>query len=416
MADPDKTEKPTPKKLRDAVKDGNIARTPEFGQWGSLFVLTLVIGPLLKYEATQLEQVMQGALRAISNPDPKIAIHLLRADMQKALISLVALGTIVMVIGVGATAAQGGIHLNSKAFKPDFKKFNPVQGIKKTFGPQALWTGLKTLLKSALLFGIAYSAVRSIMPIIGGGLMPMSDVLDTLSTHAVSLMRTVAEVGLLLAAIDYVVARRRRLKGLRMSKKEIKDENKQSEGDPKVKGAIRSRQLANARRRMISDVAEADVLLVNPTHVAVALKYDPALGAPRVIARGAGAIAARIRAVASEADVPLIQDVPLARALYRSCNVGQEIPRELFAAVATVLAFVISRRNHGHTGGQHETPRLLDEVLPDVPLASQRRRHDARRAAADAAESSPETSDRSATSGTPGPGDRSAAEQLLDDE
>lgn len=373
MAD-DKTEKPTGKRLSKARKDGNIARTQEFGQWGSLFVLTLVLDPLLAHEATRLQELMKGSLQAIGNPDPKVAAHLLRTAGIQTVFTLVGLGTGIMIVGVAAAVAQGGMNVSTKPIKPNLKKLNPISGLKRMFGPQALWQGLKTLLKSALLGLVVYSAVKSIMPIIGGGLMPMSEVLEVLHTHAISLIRTVAEIGLALAAVDYIVARRKRMKGLKMSKQEVKDEHKQAEGDPKVKGAIRSRQMAIARRRMINDVAEADVLLVNPTHVAVALKYDPAVGAPRVVARGAGALAARIRMVAAEAAVPTVHDIPLARALYRSCEVGQEIPRELFAAVASVLAFVISRRNRGESGGSHETPRLLDDELPYVPRAAQRRR------------------------------------------
>ena len=374
MAGEDKTEKPTGKRLSKARKDGNIARTQEFGQWGSLFVLTLVLDPLLAHEATRLQELMKGSLQAIGNPDPKVAAQLLRSAGIQTMLTLVALGTGIMIIGVVAAVAQGGMNVSTKPIKPNLKKLNPISGLKRMFGPQALWQGLKTLLKSALLGLVVYSAVKSIMPIIGGGLMPMSEVLEVLHTHAISLIRTVAEIGLALAAVDYIVARRKRMKGLKMSKQEVKDEHKQAEGDPKVKGAIRSRQMAIARRRMINDVAEADVLLVNPTHVAVALKYDPAVGAPRVVARGAGALAARIRMVAAEAAVPTVHDIPLARALYRSCEVGQEIPRELFAAVASVLAFVISRRNRGESGGSHETPRLLDDELPYVPRAAQRRR------------------------------------------
>ena len=131
-----------------------------------------------------------------------------------------------------------------------------------------------------------------------------------------------------------------------------------------LKGAIRSRQLAAARNRMMADVPTADVVLVNPTHVAVALRYDPERGAPRVVARGAGVIATAIREKADEAEVPLVRDVPLARALYTSTTVGQEIPAELFAAVAQVLAFVISRRTRGQRGGEHGTPASASP-LPD---------------------------------------------------
>jgi flagellar biosynthetic protein FlhB len=168
------------------------------------------------------------------------------------------------------------------------------------------------------------------------------------------------------------MARRRIGKQVRMTKEEVKQEYKQSEGDPMVKSAIRSRQLAAARNRMMADVPTADVVLVNPTHVAVALRYEPERGAPRVVARGAGAIAVKIRALATEERVPLVRDIPLARALYRSTKVGQEIPPELFAAVAQVLAFVISRRTQGQWGGEHSTPRHGAE-LPSVVPAGRRR-------------------------------------------
>ena len=171
-----------------------------------------------------------------------------------------------------------------------------------------------------------------------------------------------------------MMVRKRMGKQTRMSKHEVKQENKQSEGDPLLKGAIRSRQLAASRNRMMADVPTSDVVLVNPTHVAVALRYDPERGAPRVVARGAGVIAAAIRERAGEARVPLVRDVPLARALYSSTTVGQEIPAELFAAVAQVLAFVISRRSRGQHGGTHRSPRQESE-LPAVPAAGRRRRN-----------------------------------------
>jgi flagellar biosynthetic protein FlhB len=158
-----------------------------------------------------------------------------------------------------------------------------------------------------------------------------------------------------------------------MTKKEVRDEHKQSEGDPMVKGQIRSRQLAAARNRMMADVPEADVVLVNPTHVAVALRYDPAKGTPRVVAKGAGVVATRIRELAVTHRVAMVEDVPLARALHAGCEVGQEIPPQLYHAVAQVLAFVLSLRAGGHPAGRHRTPRT-GEPLPEVPRAGRRRR------------------------------------------
>jgi flagellar biosynthetic protein FlhB len=369
----DKTEKPTAKRRKKARKEGQIARTPEFGQWLTVLLFSMMTGPLLGHELRTWQDLMRSSLRAISSPDPGQALGLFGTAMRHAFFAIVTLGGIVLFIGVATAVAQGGMVFATKAVKPSFGKLNLLKGFKRIFGPHSLWQGAKILLKSAVVGLIGYSAIRAIMPLIGG-LMPMGTVLGVVQGRAIGLLRTVAVVGLVLAAADYAVSRRRTNKQMRMTKQEVKDEHKQAEGDPHVRGAIRSRQLATARNRMINAVADADVLLVNPTHVAVALRYDPVQGAPRVIARGAGAIAARIRAKALEERVPMVQDVPLARALYRSCEVGQEIPRELFAAVAQVLAFVISRRTHGQYGGEHRSPRLGDEALPSVPVAGRRRR------------------------------------------
>jgi len=399
MAD-GKTEKPTGKKRREARKEGRIARTPELAQWAPMFVLTLFIGPLLRHEAGVLQQLMRSSLQAIADPDPAIALRLFGSAMRQAFFSIVTFGSIVLVIGVAVSVAQGGMVFATKSVKPNFKKLDPIKGFKRIFGLQTLWAGAKTLAKSAVVAVIGYTAIHAIMPLIGG-LVPTSAVVSVLGDRAVSLIRTVSVVALVLAAADYGVMRHRTEKGLKMTKQEVKDEHKQSEGDPLVKSAIRSRQLATARSRMIADVAEADVLLVNPTHIAVALRYDPERGAPRVVARGAGAIAAKIRLAAADAVVPTVHDIPLARALYRSCEVGQEIPRELFAAVAQVLAFVISRRGHGFAGGEHRTPRPELDALPDVPLAARRRTDRSRRAPRPTRPVRP---------------DASAAEQLLDEE
>jgi flagellar biosynthetic protein FlhB len=163
-------------------------------------------------------------------------------------------------------------------------------------------------------------------------------------------------------------------KGLKMSHHEVKQEHRQSEGDPHMKGAIRSRQAAMARSRMMAEVPDADVVLVNPVHVAVALRYEPAKGAPRVVAKGAGEVAARIREKASEHRVPMVENVPLARALYRACDLGQEIPAELYTAVAQVLAFVLSLRARGSSAGLHRPSHLVDERLNSFNVGPKGRR------------------------------------------
>jgi flagellar biosynthetic protein FlhB len=372
VSDQEKTEKPTPKRKKQARKDGQVPRTPELGGWLGLLVVTLAMGPLLDREVDTLRTMMVTHLKAAERPSVPLALSLLGDAFQHVLVALVLLGAMVLVIGVMSALAQGGFYLSPKLVKPDAKKLDPIKGAKRIFGPHALWEGVKVLLKSSVVAFLAYGAVRSMMPLVGG-LLPIEVVLAKLTDEISNLLVSVAVAGLVMAVADYAMMRRRIGKQTRMSHAEIKQEHKQAEGDPMLKGAIRSRQLAAARNRMIADVREADVLLVNPTHVAVALRYDPERGAPRVVARGAGAIAARIREVAAEERVPLVRDVPLARAVYRHCEVGQEIPRELWAAVAQVLAFVLSRRNQGQYGGEHRTPRRTDE-LPEVLTASRRRR------------------------------------------
>ncbi|HEY0902345.1 MAG TPA: EscU/YscU/HrcU family type III secretion system export apparatus switch protein [Marmoricola sp.] len=367
----EKTEKPTEKKRKESRKEGQVPRTQELGGWSSLLVVGLALPFLLEHELGALRELMISALTMGEEASPAEALGLLGRGGAHVLLSLVVLGCAVMVVSVAGALAQGGFFLATKSMKPTMSKLDPIKGAKRIFGPQALWEGAKMLLKSGFVGLVAYFAVKAMMPLIGG-LVPIHTVLEAASSQALGLVRNIALVGLGMAAADYAMQRRRIGKQTRMSKEEVKQEHKQTEGDPLLKGAIRSRQLAAARNRMMADVPTADVVLVNPTHVAVALRYESERGAPRVIARGAGAIAARIREVAADERVPLVRDVPLARALYRSTKVGQEIPPELFAAVAQVLAFVISRRTQGQRGGEHRTPRA-DVDLPAV-LPSGRRR------------------------------------------
>jgi flagellar biosynthetic protein FlhB len=157
----------------------------------------------------------------------------------------------------------------------------------------------------------------------------------------------------LLSFADVAVVRRRNNKQLKMTKEEVKQEMKQSDGDPHLKGAIRSRAMAISRNRMMADVPNADVVVVNPTHISIALKYDPAKGAPRVVAKGSDHVAAKIRELAEQHRIPMVQDIALARTMYATCEIGQEIPAELFQGVATVLAFVMRLKRRGSAAGVH---------------------------------------------------------------
>ena len=371
MASEDKSEKATPKKLKESRKEGRVARTQELGAWASILAVALSIQTLTGLGMGKVQALLTSTLRMIVSPDPHDMLQLLRDGSGLALMLSLAMGAGVMVIGVASAVAQGGLFFATKSMKPKWSRLNPLEGIKRIFGPHALWEGMKMLLKSALVGFFVWRAIFGLMPLVGG-LVPLPVAMQIAGSAATGLMRDVALAGLVAAGADYAVQRRRTGKQVRMTKKEVRDEHKQSEGDPMMKGQIRSRQLASARNRMMADVPLADVVLVNPTHVAVALRYDPTKGTPRVVAKGAGVVAARIRELAETSKVTMVEDVPLARALYTGCEVGHEIPPQLYQAVAQVLAFVLSMRATGAPAGRHRSPRTGFEPIPDVPRAGRR--------------------------------------------
>jgi flagellar biosynthesis protein FlhB len=257
--------------------------------------------------------------------------------------------------------------------KPTLKKLNPLPGIKRMFGGHGLWEATKAVIKTAALGTVVVVTSDKAQALVSSsGALPLSAVTATFTDSAVLMIRVVAVTGLVIAVADYVVARRQTMKQLKMTKYEIQQEHKSSEGDPHVKAQRRAAQMAMSRNRMMTEVAGADVLLVNPTHVAVALKYQPDRGAPRVVAKGADEVATRLRERAAEARVPLVQDVPLARALHASCEIGQEVPAQLFTAVARVLAFVMQLSSRGVRGGFHR-PGFAAPDVEGLPRAGARR-------------------------------------------
>jgi flagellar biosynthetic protein FlhB len=362
----EKTEKPTPKRLKKGRKDGSATmRTPELASWAGLLVASVLVPRMVENGTGRLRELLIGVMAVIKQPEVGTAMPMIRDGLDVFVGTVAPLVIPLVAVGLACNAAQGGVHVAAKQFKPQFKRLNPFTGLKRMFGPQGIWELVKTLLKTAILALVVYRAVSGVIPVLAmSGALPLSTIVATVWHALVSLMWQAAAAGLLMAAADYAVIRRRVNKGLRMSKQDIKDEHKQSEGDPHMKGAIRSRQMAMGRNRMMAQVADADVVMVNPTHVAVALKYDPEKGAPRVVAKGAGAVATKIRALAEENRVPMVQDVPLARTLYRACEVNQAIPAELFTAVARVLAFVMALRTRGSAAGTHRNPH--SESMPEI--------------------------------------------------
>jgi flagellar biosynthesis protein FlhB len=369
----EKTEKPTPQRLKKARKEGQIPRTPELGTWAGVAAASVLVPMLVRNSFSTVQQMFVQVGTVVTRPQPDTVGKLFGQALDAFLTTLVPIALGLMAVGVAASAAQGGITVATKALKPSFKKLNPLQGVKRMFGAHGAFEAAKSLVKTIALGAVVYvTAGKAKTLVAASGSLPLSSVAGTFADCAVQLFRVVAITGLVIAIADYAVARKRTMKKLKMSRYEIQQEHKQSEGDPHMKAHRRSAALAMSRNRMMQDVATADVLLVNPTHVAVALKYEPSRGAPRVVAKGADQIARTLRERAEEARVPLVQDIPLARALHASCEIGQEVPPQLFTAVARVLAFVMHLGARGVRGGFHR-PGFAAPDVQVLPKAGRRR-------------------------------------------
>jgi flagellar biosynthesis protein FlhB len=350
----EKTEKPTEQKKRKARREGTIARSVDVGQWAGMFVASVAVPMVAKSAFDRVQFLYVQCMGIVADPDPDKALHLLKTGVEGGAIAVAPLVIALFAVTIVAAAAQGGLRVATKLFKPDFKRINPFGGLKKMLGPQGLWEGAKSLIKVTVIGFVVYLSLSKLVPaLLSSAAMSLQTLVDTVAGALIGIIRAAAGAGLVLAMADYGMARRRTNKQLMMTKEEVKEEHKRTEGDPHVKGHIRQRQFEMARRRMMSDLEKADVVVVNPTHVAVALRYEPSKGAPRVVAKGQGLIATKIREKATELRIPMVMDVPLARALYKNCDLGDEIPAEFFGAVARVLAFVMMMKAKGSAAGMH---------------------------------------------------------------
>jgi flagellar biosynthesis protein FlhB len=358
----EKTEQPTPQKLKKAKQEGQIGRSQDVGAWFGMLAASIMLPRTLKTAMGDSRELIMKIPEVIADPDPRMAMGIFKDGLMSAVWAVLPLALTMMAVGIAAAGAQGGIRVATKLFVPKFNRLNPLPGIKKMLGPQALWEGSKALIKTTVLGVVLWMTMKDIVPILmTAGRLQIGSLLGVVTNSAISLIRAASVAGIVMAAADYFVVRRRTNKQLRMTKEEVKQENKNTEGDPHVKGHIRAKQMAMARNRQMADVPTADVVLINPTHVAVALRYEPEKGAPRVIAKGQGAIAQKIRDLASDNRIPLVQDIALARALEKGVEVGMEIPADFFGAVAKVLAFVMSLKNKGAAAGTHRNPNPLPE-------------------------------------------------------
>ena len=355
MPEPDsgeRTEDATQKRMKEVRSKGQLSKSQDLTAWVGVGAAALMVPSTIGLAANASIDQMFTVAAVVEKPNSAVALEALTDGLASLAGTIAPMLAVVGVAVLAAAVVQGGVHM--KRCTGNYEQFNLVTGMKRVFGTQALWQGAKALMKTAVVGAVLYSVVQGLTPVLmtAGGL-PITALLEAGTEGSVSLLRSAVMVGLMLAAADVFVVIRRNRKRTRMTKKEVKDENKSSEGDPLIKSQRRSRQLAMSRNRMIAAVADADVVLVNPTHFAVALKYEPGRSAPRVVAKGAGNIATRIRQQAETDRVPIVRDVPLARALHAECELGQEIPVALYNPVARVLSFVMALRTHGAAHGVH---------------------------------------------------------------
>lgn len=383
-SDEEKTEDPTPRRIEKAREEGQVARSREL----STFMLLLggvgglwTMGALLY---NQLSLVMEQAFlfdRGIAFDTARMLAHLWALG-NEMLVALLPLFLLLTVLALVSPALLGGWLISAKSLQPQLSKLNPIKGLGRLFSTQALAELSKAIAKTVLVGSVAFSFLW----LKKGELLALMDQPVQLALfHALKLaamccgLIVLSLVVVILIDVPYQLWSHN--KKLRMTQDEIRKEHKESEGDPEVKARIRQQQQAMARGRMMSKVPEADVIVTNPTHYAVALSYrDGEMAAPRVIAKGADAVAARIRELGEEHDIPRLEAPPLARALYRHVDLDREVPAELYTAVAEVLAWAFRIKQVRREGGDIPdtpfdlpVPAELDEATgPDSPVEDTR--------------------------------------------
>ena len=353
-SDQEKTEEPTSKRLEDAKKKGQIARSRELNTFAMLITSAILLLVLGKQMGNGLLDIMRTQFQLSREIifDPLSPVIYLKQVMMDGVLLIAPFIAVLVVVAIVAPLALGGWVFSWEALTPKFEKLDPIKGIARMFALRGLIELIKALLKILLIFVVAVVLSRHFLnELIGLGAEPLeqsiSHALDIISFSFLVLSASL----ILVVMIDVPYQLWDHSKKLKMTLQEIKDEMKESEGSPEIKARQRRAQMSMAQNRMMTEVPKADVIITNPSHYAVALKYDPnSNGAPKLVAKGVDLIAAHIRLLATGANVPFVASPPLARALYYSTEIDKEIPNGLYLAVAQVLAYVYqlktARQNH----------------------------------------------------------------------
>ncbi len=339
----EKTEEATPKRRLEARRKGTVAKSMDLT--GAMGLLALVA--VLPSALSMMGRGFMGGLTAgLQNLPKECSFEGARAFawsvLQPSLGGIALLIATAMLVGVAANFAQVGFLVSGEAISPSLAKLNPMNGLKRLFSMRAGFEGAKAFAKSLIFGYLVWSSIQANWPtLMGLGYLPPIAALSATGGILKGIAMKIALVWLAMAALDYYFQRKQVDKQLRMTKDEVRREMKEQETSPELRAQMARRRRALSKNRVGDAVRNADVIVTNPTHYAVALKYD--LGksaAPEVVAKGVDFLAAKIRELAAEHRIPVVPNPPLARALYRQCEIGDQVPRELFQAVAEVLAYV----------------------------------------------------------------------------
>jgi flagellar biosynthetic protein FlhB len=340
----DKTEKATPKRKADSRKKGQVARSMDLNGAVVLMASLIILSAMAPGMVENLKVMMTSTLLAIQNPEIVTKDGLGPLVTDNAIVMLKTIGPIAMVClvtGLVINVAQVRWHPSFTPLKPTPSKLNPLKGAKNVFGPQMYFESGKTIAKLSAVGAIAAIALfpqfDELAALVG---MPPAQLMPHIAQLVMGIAYRAGAAYLVISFIDFAWTRYRHNKQMKMSKEEVREEAKGADSPAEVKAAIRRRQMEAARKRMMDDVPTADVVVTNPTHYAVALRYDGDKLAPEVVAKGKDLIAFQIRKIAEANGVPVIADPPLARGLHKSVEIGHQIPEEFFQTVAQLLAFV----------------------------------------------------------------------------
>ncbi len=346
--DQEKTEEPTSKKIEDAKEEGNVPKSQDFSGFITLFVAVLAVLSLIKYVDIKIENLYKYYISFTGNEITQSSILSMSVHTMKELLLIVLpISLFVAAAGVFAAFLQYGFIFTTKPLIPDLKKIDPIKGMKNLFSIKKLIESIKIVLKVFFVFAIAFYFLTTFIKQLPHVLYySIFDQMIWLRDKAIILASVMLILFFILALVDLLIVRYQYFKDLRMSKQEIKDEFKQMEGDPIIKSRIKKLQMELAQKRMMQEVPNADVIITNPTHYAVAIRYDNAKDkAPIVVAKGIDNLALKIKEIGRKNMIQIVENPPLARELYKLCDIDKSIPEFLYKAVAEVLAFVYKSDN-----------------------------------------------------------------------